>query len=591
LKPIEGQRTVAPAPIPVFITGSAPRLPAFYFPPDASQAPRGDILFVPSFAEEMNRCRAMACLQAQALTGLGHGVLVMDLFGTGDAPGEFEQADVDAWMTDLAAGVQWLRERARGCRTVWGVRLGALLAAKLAQQDAGIDRLLLWQPVVSGKTFWTQFLRIRIASEMGQADGVKTTDALRQMSARGEAVEASGYHVGSRLATQLDALQMPGGAALGQRAVHWFEVLANEASVVPPVNLGVVDKMRAAGVAAQLVSVVGPAFWHVHERDVAPALIEATVAAVRAWADDGSVDSNPVQPPASNIPGDAAERPIAFPCGDAWLSGAIHRGKPQSSRGVVIVVAGGPQYRAGAHRQFVSLARLLAANGYPVLRFDLRGMGDSSGQYLGYEKSIPDIRAAIDALQAAEPSVSEVVCFGECESASGILFYAHRDPRVVGAALANPWGRAQKGQAEVILKHYYRDRLLSKEFWGNVVRGQYRVGQSLTSFAQVVLTFLKGRKALRAGASTSDDLDRLPLPARTAEGLRRFKGRVLVLMSGRDYIAREFDEVTKSSEAWRGLLDQPRVTRVDIADADHTFSKPEAKAQAQKTLLDWLAEA
>lgn len=426
---------------------------------------------------------------------------------------------------------------------------------------------------------------------MASADGVKSTAALRQMSAKGETVETSGYRVGANLAVQLDQLKMPPDGALAGRQVSWLEVLSTEQSVVPPVNRATIDKLSEQGARVDVSTVLGPAFWQVHERDVAPALIDATTAIARGWSASQPGPAEGYRVVKTNILRDAADRPIVFECEGASLSGFVHRGASGARRGVVIVVAGGPQYRVGAHRQFVSLARLLASNGYPVLRFDLRGMGDSSGQYLGYEKSIPDIRAAIDALQAAEPSVTEVVCFGECESASGILFYAHRDPRVVGAALANPWVRTQEGQAEVILKHYYRDRLLSKEFWGNVVRGHFRLGQSLASFAQVVLTFVKGRKALRAGASASDDLEGLPLPVRTAEGLRRFGGRVLVLMSGRDYIAREFDEVTKSSEAWRGLLDQPRVTRVDIADADHTFSKPEAKAQAQKTLLDWLAEA
>jgi exosortase A-associated hydrolase 1 len=255
---------------------------------------------------------------------------------------------------------------------------------------------------------------------------------------------------------------------------------------------------------------------------------------------------------------------------------------------VVIVVAGGPQYRAGAHRQFVSLARLLAAEGVPVLRFDLRGMGDSSGQYLGYQQSVPDIRAAIDALQAAEPGVTEVVPFGECESASGILFYAYRDPRVVGAALANPWVRTQEVQAQAILKHYYRDRLFSRAFWGHVFSGGFKIGESFSSMVALLRTYLKGRKAARSAVAVGDALDGLPLPVKTAEGLRRFPGRVLFLMSGRDLIAREFDDVTRSSEAWRGLMEQGRVQRVEIASADHTFSKPEAKREAQQTLLGWI---
>ncbi len=59
-------------------------------------------------------------------------------------------------------------------------------------------------------------------------------------------------------------------------------------------------------------------------------------------------------------------------------------------------------------------------------------------------------------------------------------------------------------------------------------------------------------------------------------------------MSGREYIAREFDEVTNSSPAWRGLLTDSRIRGKYIADADHTSSKPEAKAEAQETLLEWL---
>ena len=102
---------------------------------------------------------------------------------------------------------------------------------------------------------------------------------------------------------------------------------------------------------------------------------------------------------------------------------------------------------------------------------------------------------------------------------------------------------------------------------------------------------LKGRKTLRAGVQVAadDSLDALPLVAKPAEGLRRFQGHALLLMSGKDYIAREFDEVTKGSQAWAGLLSGPRITRADIEGADHTFSRAEWKAQAHQALRDWLA--
>ena len=100
-------------------------------------------------------------------------------------------------------------------------------ATQLAESLPEVHRLLLWQPVVSGKTYWTQFLRIRIAAEMSQADGVKSTEELRQWSARGDIVEVSGFEVGAALAQRLDTLSLPGGALPPGLQVDWFEVLAD----------------------------------------------------------------------------------------------------------------------------------------------------------------------------------------------------------------------------------------------------------------------------------------------------------------------------------------------------------------------------
>ncbi len=289
--------------------------------------------------------------------------------------------------------------------------------------------------------------------------------------------------------------------------------------------------------------------------------------------------------------GDEPEYPVVFSCNGDQLMGMIHRGKPGARRGVIIVIAGGPQYRAGAHRQFVSLARKLASReGYPVLRFDLRGMGDSNGEHRGFQHSDADQRAAIDALIAKVPSVEEVVLFGECESASGILFYAFRDPRVRGVALVNPWVRTEGGRAEVIMKHYYLSRLLSADFWRRVRSGKFDVVGSARDFIATCRAYLQGRKLRsQTGPEGDRDITDLPLPVKTAVGLRRFTGPALILMSGNDYIAREFDEVVKSSQAWHGLLEQSRICRRDLVGADHTFSRESWKNQASDWVCEWVA--
>jgi exosortase A-associated hydrolase 1/exosortase A-associated hydrolase 2 len=571
------------------IRGRRGRLAAVYYGATPGVAVRGDVLYCPPFGEEMNRCRAMVSMQARALAARGIGTLIVDPHGTGDSAGEHVEASWAQWRDDLEQGLAWIRRSGRPCVATWGARLGALMAVEISLADGCIPNVLLWQPVLNGKQFLTQFLRIRIAADLERAGGVKSTDELRREFEAGRPVEVSGYEVSPELGRALDGLAFPSVQALaGRVAVSWFEILAGADSPVPRTSLSCTDGLRAAGATVDFRSVIGPPFWQVHERELAPALIEATSDAVRGWSAAGQAPPPGVD---AGLEDDApAEEPLLFACGDDVLAGILHRAtaEPRRERGVVIVVAGGPQYRAGAHRQFVGLARKLASRGYPVLRFDLRGMGDSSGVHRGFQQSWPDIRAAVDALMERERGLRGVVLFGECESASGALFYGWRDPRVSGLALVNPWVRTEEGQAQVIVKHYYLDRLRSREFWEKLRSGKFNVRESLASLVDVLRKYVRARRMHRTGRSAGDDIASLPLPQKTAAGLSRFQGRVLLLMSGRDYIAREFDEVTTSARAWHGLLDDPRVTRLDIEDADHTFSRAEWKAAASGAVLDWL---
>src|SRR6185295_1875345 len=136
------------------------------------------------------------------------------------------------------------------------------------------------------------------------------------------------------------------------------------------------------------------------------------------------------RPEPEGAPVPFVERPVLFECEGERLIGIIAVPEPPARVGVLVVV-GGPQYRAGAHRQFVYLSRRLAAAGIPAMRFDYRGMGDSTGAARTFEDCGPDIAAAIDALRANCPAVARVVLWGLCDAASASLDYWHsaRDPR------------------------------------------------------------------------------------------------------------------------------------------------------------------
>lgn len=273
------------------------------------------------------------------------------------------------------------------------------------------------------------------------------------------------------------------------------------------------------------------------------------------------------------------ERALTFACGAATLIGIIHAPHAAARRGVLIVV-GGPQYRAGSHRQFLLLARSLADRGMSVLRFDHRGIGDSDGPYCGFEALDEDIAAAIDAFLVACPQLEEVVLWGLCDAASAILFYAHRDPRVVGVVLANPWVRTPDSEARAYLRHYYLRRLAQGDLWRGILGGRVNPFAAAASPLRL-LGRLLGTGG-RVGAAAA-------LPDRMADGLARFQGAVLLIISGQDLTAREFDDAARQSPLWRRLLAEQRVSRVDLEPADHTFSRRAWRDRVASLTLDWLS--
>ncbi len=272
-------------------------------------------------------------------------------------------------------------------------------------------------------------------------------------------------------------------------------------------------------------------------------------------------------------------------CGGSAMLALLHTPAKSAQRGVVIVV-GGPQYRVGSHRQFLLLARDLAMAGIPVLRFDYRGLGDSDGPFLGFEHINDDIAAAVDAFMQRVPNMREVVLWGLCDAAAAILLYAHKDSRIGGVVLLNPWVRTEATIARVYLRHYYLRRLVDPQFWRAAIRGGRRPAAAIQSLIITIARALKIGSAPAAGHPRPSSAAR-PLPARMADGLAKFPGRILLIMSGQDLTAREFEEVA-GSRRWRGLLNQSHVNIRRLQDADHTFARRQWRDQVTAWTRDWL---
>jgi exosortase A-associated hydrolase 1 len=271
------------------------------------------------------------------------------------------------------------------------------------------------------------------------------------------------------------------------------------------------------------------------------------------------------------------ERVSLFGCGGDRLVGILHVPVEREPEIGVLVVVGGPQYRVGSHRQFVLMARGFAAAGYPVLRFDHRGIGDSDGGPRSFEALDEDVRAALDTLHAEFPGLRGSVIFGLCDAASAALMYCRNDTRLAGLILANPWVHSEAGAAKAYVKHYYGRRLLQAAFWRKVFSGGFDAAGSLRDLLTKLRATARGSQVSRGS-----------FRERMLEGLSAFRGPVLLQISGRDLTAAEFMDLCQSDDRWRSALDRHNVVVRRYESADHTFAAAGAFGAAAADCMAWL---
>jgi exosortase A-associated hydrolase 1 len=285
------------------------------------------------------------------------------------------------------------------------------------------------------------------------------------------------------------------------------------------------------------------------------------------------------------------EKPIVLESAGFPLIGMLHPASGMQETGVLMMVAGGPQYRIGGHRQLVLWARKFSSHGFPVLRFDFSGMGDSYGEYVKFDNVEDDIKLAIDQFFKETPTLKQIVLWGECNACSASLFYAHNDPRIKGIVMLNPWVRTEQGQAKAVVKHYYLDRLKQRSFWVKVFSLKFDfIGSMKSALKMISLARGQSTSSLQTSKKLAKlDVDRSkPLPDRMLDGLSRFNGRVMLVMSGRDMVSKEFDDLLQATPAWQVQLAACATVRYDLQYADHTFSTSAWRDQVAEWGIGWL---
>lgn len=248
---------------------------------------RGLCVYLHPWAEEMNKSRRMAALGARALADAGYAVLQIDLLGCGDSSGDFEAANWSRWIQDVHLACQWLRARypasagqAQAPLCLWGLRAGCLLGAAAAAQLQLDCHFLFWQPTLSGQQVLNPFLRLAWAEQLHNTQAATDLAGIRQRLAQGTSVEIAGYTLSAALAEGLARAQLHATPQANAACVAWLELSTTHKSEQSVAARASVTAWRRQGYAVEVQLLQGPAFWQSSEIETAPALINASLAAL-----------------------------------------------------------------------------------------------------------------------------------------------------------------------------------------------------------------------------------------------------------------------------------------------------------------------
>jgi exosortase A-associated hydrolase 2 len=271
--------TTSAAPLldPFFLDGGSGRVFCLFVGPIG--ASRRSVLFVPPFAEEMNKARRQLALQARSFAAAGCGALLLDLSGTGDSEGEFLDARWEHWVDDVRAGLRWLEQRGAERVVVLGARFGALLSAEAVRSEPRVERLVFWQPVINGRQHIDQFLRLRVAASLTDSASGVTVRGLRESLNAATPLEVGGYALHPALVRSIDQQDLAKSAP-PRVPVSWMELVREEGRGVGAGSDRAIAAWREAGAQVDASTVVGEQFWSTVEISTVPSLIEHTTRCV-----------------------------------------------------------------------------------------------------------------------------------------------------------------------------------------------------------------------------------------------------------------------------------------------------------------------
>jgi alpha-beta hydrolase superfamily lysophospholipase len=495
---------------------------------------------------------------ADRLAHRGIPALRFDYHGIGDSPGtDLDPDRVGRWLADVRAAVAKARAlsgRRRVC--LIGIRLGGTLAA-MATWDSPADLLVMWNPVLKGKTYVRELQAIAMTAE-------------REAHEIDGALESAGFVMSGETIAQVRSINL---LDRDIRAASALVVARDDTAQ----DLSLNEKLGERGIDNAYYRAPGwTGMMAEHQFTVVP---EEAIDHIAEWVECHSAEC-PVVPAESREEGDPS---ITFPVdgalvteqavrfgSDRHLFGVLTASNHNATRPAILMFNAGSVHHVGPNRIYVALARHLSAAGFDCLRFDLESLGDSVLRAPGRENypyphtATADAGAALEFLKSR--GYERIIALGLCSGAhttfhTGLQFAQYPIEELI---LINPMSFYWKEGNSLDTSRRFEDAAAYKRSmrdpkrWMKLLRGDVNMKRLM----EVVVGEARNKLRFREDPRLSSDLRKLvdeyqrPITFFIAEG---DPGRD-ILMAGAPRTA------TRAMKQGAMRIEM-------IPGADHTFSQ------------------
>ncbi len=436
-----------------FFGAEGRRLYGAYHEPEVNRRTAPAVLLCYPGVHEYNTSHWSFRRLAAGLARAGCATLRFDYGGTGDSEGGPRDVTIESMVEDIARAYEELQDLS-GARRIWlvGLRLGAAAACLASLDGVPARGLVLWECVTSGREY---------LSELETRDSYRNLLFLHGSAPEKPRPELLGYGLSDSSRLSLSRLDLVDRLTRGR-------VLDAEGGSQPSDVDTVVFVPRSdqnpraleeywTGSGAHTTT-YRPTDEVDPSRDISGSevrldadAITAIVAQIGGWSatkvearQRESSPSNGTQKrvhepatPAREVRPVFTERTFQFE-DEGRLAGIVTepvQGRTGGRDTAILMWNVGLNHHVGPYRVYSDLARECAGAGFPALRFDLSGLGDSEqakdGTGTDAERAVTDIRSAMGALER-ELGIRRFVLVGFCSSVDSAHAASLADERVVG---------------------------------------------------------------------------------------------------------------------------------------------------------------